>query len=90
MFYVYILHSQKDGKLYIGYTDDLRKRIGKHQKGFVAATKHRRPLELIYYEAYKEESDAEQREKYLKGGNGRSLLKIQLKDTFNKIGYKFV
>ena len=56
----------------------------------MAATKHRRPLELIYYEAYKEESDAEQREKYLKGGNGRSLLKIQLKDTFNKIGYKFV
>lgn len=87
MFYVYILHSKKDGKLYIGYTDNLKKRVEKHKNGLVKSTKHRLPIEPIYYEAYKEETDAKQREKYLKGGNGRKALKIQLKKTFDKIKY---
>ncbi|MBI2442609.1 MAG: GIY-YIG nuclease family protein, partial [Candidatus Levybacteria bacterium] len=30
MFYTYILHSKKDGKLYIGYTPDLKRRIELH------------------------------------------------------------
>jgi len=89
MFYVYILFSEKDGKLYIGYTDDLRRRFEKHSRGFVKATANRRPLKLVYYEAYLEESDAKRRELYLKGGSGRSVLKIQLADTFRKINYKY-
>lgn len=89
MFYVYILFSEKDGKLYIGYAEDLRKRLEKHTNGFVKATKNRRPLKLIYYEAYQEESDAKRRELYLKGGNGREVLKMQLSDTFKKINYAY-
>ncbi|MCD6442111.1 GIY-YIG nuclease family protein [bacterium] len=89
MYYTYILISKKDGKLYIGYTDDLKKRINKHNKGFVSATKYRRPLELMYYEAYQEEKDSKRREKYLKGGKGRKELKTQLQNTFEKNKYKF-
>ena len=89
MFYVYILISEKDGRLYVGYTNDLRKRFKKHNRGFVKATKNRRPLELIYYEAYQERGDAKRRELYLKGGNGREVLKIQLADTFKKINYAY-
>ena len=89
MFYVYILISKKDNKLYTGYTEDLRKRFEKHNNGFVKATKNRRPLELIYYEAYQGEEDAKRRELYLKGGNGREVLKIQLADTFKKINYAY-
>ena len=48
------------------------------------ATKNRRPVKLIYYEAYLEQRDAKQREKYLKGGKGHSDLKIQLKNSFVK------
>ena len=87
MYYVYILHSKKDLKLYIGYTPDLKARIAKHQSGYVKATKYRLPLELIYAEAYLLESDAKRREKYLKGGKGRAELKIQLKDCFQKLNY---
>lgn len=87
MYYVYILFSKKDKKLYIGYSPDLKARIEKHKQGYVKATTHRRPLELIYYESYLDEADARQREKYLKGGKGRSEFKIQLKDTFKRIGY---
>jgi len=52
MYFVYILQSRKDNKLYIGYTEDLRVRFSLHTNGKVASTKNRRPLELIYYEAY--------------------------------------
>lgn len=47
------------------------------------------PFELIHYEAYRNKKDAKRREKYLKGGNGRKDLKIQLGDCFRKIKYKF-
>ncbi len=88
MYYVYILFSLKDYQLYIGFTPDLKSRIKAHLGGFVKATKYRRPLKLIYYEAYYEISDAKRREKYLKGGNGRGELKIQLKTILEKRNYK--
>lgn len=87
MYYVYILYSQKDGRLYIGSTSDLKARLQKHKNGYVVATKNRRPVELIYYEAYLELHDAKRRELFLKGGKGRSELKVQLQDSFKKLGY---
>jgi len=87
MFYVYILISLKDRNLYTGYTNDLKSRIIKHNKGYVRATNKRRPLKLIYYEAYLYEREAKQREKYLKGGKGRNELKTQLKLTLTKYKY---
>ena len=74
--------------MYCGYTDDLKARIKKHENGYVRATKHRQPLKLIYYEAYLLEPDAKRRERYLKGGNGRAEIKIQLKDILEKLNYK--
>jgi putative endonuclease len=64
--YVYILKSKKDGNLYIGSTNDLRKRLKEHNSGIVYSTKLRRPFELIYYEASKSEKDARKRESNLK------------------------
>ena len=55
MYYVYVLESKKDRKHYIGFTEDLNRRIIEHTKGEVESTKKRRPLELVYYEAYKYE-----------------------------------
>lgn len=88
MFYVYILFSQKDKQLYTGFTNDLRSRFKAHINGFVKATKYRQPIKLIYYEAYLDELDARKRERYLKGGNGRGELKIQLRQILNKLKYK--
>lgn len=50
-FYVYVLHSVKDGDRYIGYTSNLKKRIEEHQQGKSFATSYRLPFKLIYYEA---------------------------------------
>lgn len=89
MHYVYILISEKDRQLYIGYTpQDLKARIEKHKKGFVRATKHRLPIKLIYYEAYLFSKDAKRRERYLKGGKGRGELKVQIKEALEKHDYK--
>ena len=66
MFYVYILKSKKDGRLYIGYTKNLKRRFLEHKNGDVENTKHRLPVDLIYYEAYKNIDDAKDREKSFK------------------------
>lgn len=66
MFYVYIIKSKKDGLLYIGSTNNLKERFRLHQEGKVFSTKSRRPFGLVYYEAYKSEMDARQREHNLK------------------------
>ncbi|MBP6925666.1 MAG: GIY-YIG nuclease family protein [Candidatus Pacebacteria bacterium] len=47
MFYMYILKSKKDNNLYIGSTNDLKKRFTQHNKGEVFATKSRIPFTLI-------------------------------------------
>lgn len=88
MYYVYILFSKKDARLYIGYTNDLKRRLHEHKSGKNIATRNRLPLLLIHYEAYSTWSDAKRREKYLKGGKGRSEFKIQLQDILKELGYK--
>lgn len=66
MFFVYILKSKKDGKLYLGCTKDLRKRFEKHNLGLVKSTSLRKPFYLVYYEAYASRQDAFDREHNLK------------------------
>ena len=79
MYYVYILLSEKDKKLYIGYSSDLRKRIEKHLKGQVEITKNRLPLKLVYYEAFFDEKAAREQELFYKTGQGRRVLDKRLK-----------
>ncbi len=82
MWYVYILKSFKDKKLYIGSTGDLKLRSDQQAKGLVFATKYRRPLRLIYYEAYSAEQSARQREKRLKYfGRAYQELKKRVPET---------
>jgi len=82
MFYVYVLHSEKDGNLYTGYTQDLELRFEQHEKGKVESTKNRRPFKLIYYEACLIQADALKREKYLKTHYGKMFLRNRLKSYF--------
>ena len=83
MFYVYVLHSESDAGLYIGFSSDLRRRLREHQAGMAPATAHRGPWRLIYYEAYVEDADARGREKFLKSGAGRTYLKKQCRNYFS-------
>jgi putative endonuclease len=73
-YYVYILQSQKDKSLYIGYTTDLIKRFKQHNSGESRAIKPFRPHELIFCEAFLDRIDAKNREVYLKSGYGRKTI----------------
>jgi putative endonuclease len=66
MYYTYVLKSKVDEGLYIGSTEDLRKRLGEHNEGKTKSIKHRIPFKLIYYEAYENKTDARKRELELK------------------------
>ena len=71
--YTYVLCCA-DNDLYIGSTDDLRRRVEQHRNGYVPATKARRPIHLVYYEACLSLEAARQREQHLKTGYGGGLL----------------
>ena len=66
MFYVYVLKSEKDKRLYIGYTSNLRRRFQEHNSALNRSTKNRIPFSLVYYESYRSLEDAKTREKRLK------------------------
>ena len=78
MVYTYVLRSEKDNKLYIGMTSDLKRRFTEHKTGKVKSTKNRRPLKLIFYEAFLNKKCAEKRERYFKTSKGKTTLKIML------------
>lgn len=78
--YVYVLLSQKDRKLYVGYTTDLKERVRRHQAGFVPATSSRLPVTLIFYEAFLNKYDALRRERYFKTTKGKRSLRQMLKE----------
>jgi putative endonuclease len=84
MFYVYVLRSEKDKKFYVGYTNDLEQRILAHEAGKVYSTKRRRPIELIYYEACRQNRDALRREKYLKTTYGKRYIRNRLKEDLEE------
>ena len=79
MHYVYVLKSEKDGNMYVGYTTDLRERFALHNAGKVKSTRARRPFQLVYYEASLSQQDALRREKYLKTAYGKRYLKNRLR-----------
>ena len=80
MFYVYVLKSEIDNNMYVGYSKDIEIRIQQHNEGLVTSTKNRRPLHLIYYEACLNQQDATHREKYLKTTWGKRYIKARLKN----------
>mgnify|MGYP001590398897 FL=1 len=84
MFYVYILQSQKNKSLYIGYTSNLKQRFEEHNNGKSLATKPFRPYRLIFYEAFLNKQDAKSREEYLKSGWGLRTIKKMLAEFFSR------
>ena len=82
MYFIYILKSLKDNRTYVGYTNNLDERLKRHNAGLIPATKHRRPLKLIYSEEFENVAEAKQREKYYKNGGGRRKMKQIFSNNF--------
>ena len=78
MFIVYLLEHSENQQSYVGYTTDLKRRIREHNaRGKKFTTRKSGQWILIYAEAYRDKSDAREREIKLKvrGSAMISLLK---------------
>ena len=83
--YVLICTTQKgQEQFYIGYTDNISKRLYQHLHKSVPSTKRFTRVKLVYYEACKDKAGAQKRERALKTGFGRAYLKKRLKSGLNK------
>ena len=82
--YVYILTSINHAFVYVGFTHNLQKRFKEHNNKEEVSTKAYAPLDLIHYEAYRNEKDAKWREGYLKTTKGKTTLRSMLKEYLTK------
>ncbi|MBM3251289.1 MAG: GIY-YIG nuclease family protein [Candidatus Omnitrophica bacterium] len=77
MHYVYLLKEKSKNKTYIGYTKELEQRLRQHKSA--------QEIELIYYEAYKTEKEARDRERRLKMyGSAWRALKQRLRISLSQ------
>jgi putative endonuclease len=75
MYYVYALKSLVDGRIYVGFSSHVQRRVMEHNSGYVFSTKGYRPWELIHQESVNTRTEARIRERYLKSGIGKEFLK---------------
>ena len=67
-----------DKNLYVGSTDDIRRRLTEHNSGKVDSTMSRNPFRLEAYVAVKDQTKAIELERYFKTGSGRALLQKRI------------
>ena len=72
---IYVIRSAVDGRLYVGMSAHVSKRVHEHNSGEVFSTKGYRPWRLVYQEYIGSRAEARKREKYLKSGTGKEQLK---------------
>jgi putative endonuclease len=77
MWYVYFLRLA-NGDIYVGSTNDLRRRMGDHNHGRAKATRNHRPLTLASYVAVHTEQHARTLEDYFKSGSGKAVARTRL------------
>jgi putative endonuclease len=74
VWFVYVLRSLRNGRLYTGSTNDLKRRLREHQRGKNPYTRHAGPFTLAHTEQFETRLEARQRERALKSGQGRAFL----------------
>jgi predicted GIY-YIG superfamily endonuclease len=70
VFYVYIIENSIDKSHYVGFSEDIRKRLKSHEWHEVKSTKTRGNHTLVWYCGFKDKKKALDFEKYLKSGSG--------------------
>ncbi len=71
---VYILTSERNGRYYIGFTQNMEARLTMHNSGKVKSTRYLRPLRLVYTEEYETAAEARERERRLKASKSKLVI----------------
>jgi putative endonuclease len=74
MYTLYILHSKTVDRYYIGYTNDLTRRLREHNRVKGKFTDVGIPWEVVYTESYNAKKDAMTREKYIKSRKSKKFI----------------
>lgn len=74
-YHVYAIKSLKDGRIYVGITKNIEKRLKQHNQGETKSTKFWKPWKLIYSKYIGSRKEARKEEKKLKSGYGKEFLK---------------
>jgi putative endonuclease len=72
MWYVYFLQL-RNGDIYVGSTNDLKRRFASHRAGQVHSTRAYLPATLKSYVAIETEEHARELEDYFKSGSGKAI-----------------
>ena len=86
MYYTYVLYSRRDSKFYIGFTENLKRRIEEHASGKSHTTSRLGEPKLIFYEAFAAKDDAVRRENYFKTAKGKKALRLIVRDSISLTG----
>ena len=78
IYIVYAIQSEKDGRIYVGFSSDVKKRLEQHNSGKTKSTKGYTPWKLVYFEEVVGREAARKRELYLKSGIGKEFLKSKI------------
>ena len=74
-YFVYILQSEKDGKFYIGSSQNVEKRLAFHNAGLQRSTRNRIPFRIVLVETVPSKKEALVREKQIKSYKGGEAFK---------------
>ena len=86
MYYVYILQSKKNGRYYIGSTNNIERRLSEHKRGKTKSLRHLQPLRLVFQKGYCDETSARTMEQRLKKMKSRVIIEKIIKDGEIKMG----
>ena len=74
-YFVYAIKSEKDGRIYVGFSGNVQKRLKEHNSGKTKSTKGYCPWKLIFTKKCETRIEAREFEKYYKSGIGKEILK---------------
>ena len=87
MYYTYFIRSEKNNKIYVGYTSkDPKIRTKEHNLGSNIFTKQNAPFKLIYIEKYYCLKDAQLKEDFYKMGFGKQIKFLIVNELTKKFG----
>ena len=76
MFILYVLYSESSKRFYIGYTNDLERRLLEHNRKKGKYTDAGIPWKLVYSETFENKKEAMDREKFIKSRKSKDYIKI--------------
>jgi putative endonuclease len=84
MYTVYIIQSRKDNSYYIGYMEDIERRLSEHNCGLSRYTSQKLPWDLVYTEMYLTKTEALKRELFLKRQKNKTFYQRIITESKQK------